>query len=323
MSNVRTAEYVMAGHPDKICDAISDRILDAIVAQDDNARVAIETMGGHGKICIFGEVKTFARVDYVECAKEVLRGLGLNTDYEFIINVAEQSPDIALGVDAGGAGDQGVCVGYYTAETPEGLPLPFAYAKRICEKLNIIGKEFGLGPDGKSQVTVEDVTGQRVASSEKRVDGERGTETKPTIIVVSVQHKENVSVEEVRMLVTEKVLVPLFGDLAGVKLYINQTGRFVVGGFDADTGLTGRKIVVDAYGPEVPVGGGCFSGKDRTKMDRTGAVVARKMAEEKVKADNLKWAKVTLAYCIGVKEPVMVKVEIRCTDSVVKSTIKL
>jgi S-adenosylmethionine synthetase len=289
MTNVRTAEYVMAGHPDKICDAISDKILDTIVAQDDNARVAIETMGGHGKICIFGEVKTNARVDYALIAKEVLRGLGLNTDYEFIINVAEQSPDIAQGVDTGGAGDQGICVGYYTTETPEGLPLPFAYAKRICEKLNIIGKEFGLGPDGKAQVTVED--------------------DKPTIIVVSVQHKENVSVEEVRKLVTEKVLVPLFGDLAEVKLYINQTGRFVVGGFDADTGLTGRKIVVDAYGPEVPVGGGCFSGKDRTKMDRTGAVIARELAEKEVKEKGLKWARVTLAYVIGVSGPIMTTVE--------------
>lgn len=290
MSNVRTAEYVMAGHPDKICDAISDKILDTIVAQDDNARVAIETMGGHGKICIFGEVKTFARVDYAECAKEVLRGLGLNTNYEFIVNVAEQSLDIAQGVDTGGAGDQGVCVGYYTTETPEGLPLPFAYAKRICEKLNEIGKDFGLGPDGKAQVTVEDDV--------------------PTIIVVSVQHREDISVEDVRKIVTEKVLVPLFGDLAGVKLYINQTGRFVVGGFDADTGLTGRKIVVDAYGPEVPVGGGCFSGKDRTKMDRTGAVIARDMAEREVKEKGSKWAKVTLAYCIGVEGPVMTKVEV-------------
>jgi len=289
MGNIRTAEYVMQGHPDKICDAISDKILDYIVAQDDNARVAIETMGGHGKICIFGEVKTFVRIDYVALAKEVLQELGLSTNYEFIINVVEQSPDIAQGVDTGGAGDQGICVGYYTTETPEGLPLPFAYAKRICEKLNTIGREFGLGPDGKAQVTAED--------------------DKPTIIVVSVQHREDMSVEKVRDIVKQEVLVPLFGDLAGMKLYINQTGRFVVGGFDADTGLTGRKIVVDAYGPEVPVGGGCFSGKDRTKMDRTGAVIAREMAEKEVEEKNLKWAKVTLAYCIGVKEPIMIEKE--------------
>lgn len=303
---MRTAEYVMAGHPDKICDAISDRILNAIVAQDAGARVAIETMGGHGKICIFGEVRTDAKVDYAKCARGVLRGLGLNTNYEFVINVAEQSPDIALGVDTGGAGDQGICVGYYTTETPEGLPLPFAYAKRICEKLFEIGPKFGLGPDGKAQVTLDD-------------------NDKPTIIVVSVQHKEFVAVDEVREIVRREVLEPMFGDLANVKLYINQTGRFVLGSFDADTGLTGRKIVVDAYGPEVPVGGGAFSGKDRTKMDRTGAVIARQMAEEEVrsmlrqsyagrvsdKAQSVPrmWAKVTLAYAIGVREPIMIETE--------------
>jgi len=286
---MRTAEYVMPGHPDKICDAISDKILDAIVAQDENARVAIETMGGHGKICIFGEVKTSAEVDYVKLAKEVLHGLGLPTDYEFIINVAEQSPDIAQGVDTGGAGDQGIMVGYYTKETPEGLPLPFALSKRICEKLFAIGPKFGLGPDGKAQVTVEN--------------------DKPTVIVVSVQHQEKVSVEEVRKIVKREVLEPIFGGLSDVKLFINQTGRFVIGGFDADTGLTGRKIVVDAYGPEVPVGGGAFSGKDKTKMDRTGAILAREMARKIVEEEKADWAKVTLAYAIGVRDPIMVNVE--------------
>ncbi len=234
-------------------------------------------------------MKTFVKVDYAAIAREVLQGLGLSTDYEFIINVSKQSPDIAIGVDSGGAEDQGICVGYYTTETPEGLPLPFAYAKRICDRLFSIGREFGLGPDGKAQVTVED--------------------DKPTIIVVSIQHKEDMSVERVREIVIQEVLVPLFGSLEGITLYINQTGRFVLGGFDVDTGLTGRKIVVDAYGPEIPVGGGAFSGKDRTKMDRTGAVIAREMAKREVEKKNLKWAKVSLAYAIGVEGPVMTKIE--------------
>lgn len=280
----------MRGHPDKICDQISDAVLDEFLMQDPDSRVAIETMGGKGKIFITGEVTSRGVVDYEKIVRRVQADVGFGGEYEVVVNVSKQSPDISRGVDNGGAGDQGVMIGYATKETAEMLPLPFEKAKSICVKLFEIGRETGLGPDGKAQVTVDD-------------DG------KPVKIVVSVQHPESMSVEEVRQVVLERVLTPLFGDLEGVDLFINATGKFVIGGFEGDAGLTGRKIVVDAYGPEINVGGGAFSGKDPSKVDRSAAYMARYLAKWLVANYNLPEAKVSLAYSIGIAEPMMVDVE--------------
>jgi len=287
---MRTAECVMPGHPDKICDQIADAILDEFLKQDPDSRVAIEVLGGHGKIFIVGEVTSHGIVDYVMVAHQVLTGLRVPGVYEVVTNVVKQSPDIALGVDSGGAGDQGVMVGYATTETLEMLPLPFVYARRITHKLFELGPELNLGPDGKAQVTLDD-------------------SNQPAEIVVSVQHPEAMSIDTVREIVKSKILGPLFGDLSKIELFINATGRFVVGGFDGDAGLTGRKLVVDAYGPEINVGGGAFSGKDPSKVDRSAAYMARYLAKWLVRRHQLPWARVTLAYSIGVAKPLMVKVE--------------
>ncbi|MBN2585178.1 methionine adenosyltransferase [Patescibacteria group bacterium] len=291
---MRTAECVMPGHPDKICDQIADAILDEFLKQDPNSRVAIEVLGGHGQIFIIGEVTSAGTVNYEVIARQVLSELGVRGDYQFAINVVKQSPDIAQGVDSGGAGDQGVMVGYATSETPEMLPLPFALARRITHKLFELGPELHLGPDGKAQVTVDD-------------------SGRPTKIVVSVQHPETMTIETARALIKNKILEPLFGNLANIELFINATGRFVVGGFDGDAGVTGRKLVVDAYGPEINVGGGAFSGKDATKVDRSAAYMARYLAKKLIKEKQVSWAKVTLAYSIGVAEPLMVKTEPEAT----------
>jgi S-adenosylmethionine synthetase len=287
---MRTAECVMPGHPDKICDQIADAILDEFLKQDPNSRVAIEVLGGHGKIFIVGEVTSSGEVDYAVVVHRVMNGLHIPGVYEVTANVVKQSSDIAMGVDSGGAGDQGVMIGYATNETLEMLPLPFALTRRITHKLFELGEDLKLGPDGKAQVTVDD-------------------EGKPIKIVVSVQHPESMPVEQARELIKHKILEPLFGDLTNIELFINATGRFVVGGFDGDAGLTGRKLVVDAYGPEVNVGGGAFSGKDATKVDRSAAYMARYLAKWLVKYQRTKWAKVTIAYSIGVAEPLMVKTE--------------
>lgn len=283
-----TVESVTSGHPDKVCDQISDAILDACLAQDPRSRVAVETFGGHGVILACGEVTTRARVDYAAVAREVYRDIGYEARPMVLVNVVSQSPDIAQGVDTGGAGDQGIMYGFATDETPELMPrgvvLAHALTRRL-EELRRNGEVAWLRPDGKAQVTMQ--------------DGEVAT------VLVSTQHAEAVGQEEIRRTVVEKVVEVIDG-IEGVEVLVNPTGKFVLGGFDADTGLTGRKIMVDTYGGLAPHGGGAFSGKDATKVDRSAAYMSRFVARHIVASGHAKACLVSVAYAIGRAEPVMV-----------------
>lgn len=285
-----TVESVTSGHPDKVCDQISDAILDACLAQDPKSRVAVESFGGHGLVVVGGEVTTNAKVDYEAVAKKVYKDIGYDQELKFIINIVEQSPDIAQGVDVGGAGDQGIMYGYATDETPEFLPDSIvkvhALAKRL-EDLRKKGEVKWIKPDGKTQITV--------------IDGVIKT------VLISTQHDENVSNEEIRETLIEKLIKPIIGDISGIEILINPTGKFAQGGFEADTGLTGRKIMVDTYCGLISHGGGCFSGKDPTKVDRSAAYMARFVAKNLVANGFAKQCLVSVAYAIGRAEPLMVE----------------
>lgn len=270
---MRTAESVSPMHPDKICDRISDAVLDACLAQDPNSRVAIETMGGHGIITITGELTTKAIVDIREIAKSIV-----GDKYGVQVNVVQQSPEIAQGVDIGGAGDQGIMIGYATSETPEMLPLEVVLSRSLCRFV------YDLYPyDGKTQVTVDD----------------SGTIPRVASIVCSWQ---NVEQEDLSILVRQwSNHVNINKDF---KLHANPAGDWNIGGFEADTGLTGRKLAVDNYGPTVPIGGGAFSGKDPSKVDRSAAYIARRIAVDYLKRRNANEVYVRLAYAIGYDQPV-------------------
>lgn len=261
---IKTCEFVSPLHPDKICDFIADSILDAYLEGDKNSRVATEVMGGHNLITINGEVTSTSTPDL----EKIVKGI-VGESYKVIINIVQQSPEIAQGVDTGGAGDQGIMKGYATNETPEFLPLEYTLARNLCQKV------FEVYPyDGKTQVTIEDGV--------------------VTTVVASFQNAKNAE------------LLPLVKSIINAKEYlINPAGEWNQGGFDADTGLSGRKLIIDNYGPEVPIGGGSFSGKDYTKVDRSGAYMARKIAVEILKARGAKEVFVKLAYAIGKAEPVM------------------
>lgn len=287
---MRTAEAVSKGHPDKIADQISDAILDDILTQDPDARVAIETMGGHGIITITGELTTKAYCYMDRIAKKVYKDLGYTDDIGVQVNVVSQSPDIAQGVDTGGAGDQGIMVGYACNENEAMIPQELYLARKILKEVLALG----YGPDGKSQVTLDD-------------------EGKISRLVVSVQHKENEDIDDILHDVCS--IIPESSMVEGCEIIVNGTGKFVQGGFDADTGLTGRKIVNDAYGPQVPVGGGAFSGKDPSKVDRSAAYMARKIACDYVRNGALE-ATVKIAYSIGVAKPLMATVEYTKTQGV-------
>ena len=317
-----TSESVTEGHPDKICDKISDSILDAILAQDPNSRVACETFATTGIISIMGEVTTNANIDVAEIARETVREIGYdNAEYGFDCNTCavisslhKQSPDIALGVDrcaeakAGeqsdgldtGAGDQGLMFGYACDETKELMPLPISLSHKLALRLTEVRKNgmlTYLRPDGKTQVTIEYVDG--VPS---RVDA----------VVVSSQHSADVALEQIREDVIKNVIIPIIpAEMmdADTKIFVNPTGRFVVGGPMGDTGLTGRKIIVDTYGGYSRHGGGAFSGKDPTKVDRSASYAARYMAKNIVAAGLAKKCEVQLAYAIGVAKPVSVMVD--------------
>lgn len=286
---VYTVESVTSGHPDKVCDQISDAILDACLAQDKNSRVAVESFGGHGLVVIGGEVTTTAKVDYEKVAREVYKNIGYEQELKFIINIVEQSPDIAMGVDTGGAGDQGIMYGFATTETPEFLPYAVvkvhALAKGL-EDLRKSGEIKWLKPDGKTQITMND--------------------GKIENILVSTQHSPEASQEEIKKTLIEKLIAPIMGDISGVEILVNPTGRFVQGGFEADTGLTGRKIMVDTYCGLIPHGGGCFSGKDPSKVDRSAAYMARFAAKNIVANGYAKQCLVSVAYAIGRVEPLMI-----------------
>ena len=290
---IYTVESVTSGHPDKVCDQISDAILDACLEQDPMSRVAMEAFGGHGLLIVGGEVTTKAQVDFEKVARDVYREIGYTEDIKVIVNVVQQSPDIAQGVDTGGAGDQGIMYGFATAETPEFLPKGIVLVHQLTkglENLRKSGEIKWLGPDGKAQVTIDGASGEKIST-----------------ILVSTQHKENVDQEEIRKTLIEKLIEPLVGDVSQIEILINPTGKFVVGGFEADTGLTGRKIMVDTYGGLIPHGGGCFSGKDPTKVDRSAAYMARYVAKTIVSEGKAKECLVSVAYAIGRAEPLMVE----------------
>ncbi|HTE48679.1 MAG TPA: methionine adenosyltransferase [Candidatus Paceibacterota bacterium] len=291
-NNNYTVESVTSGHPDKVCDQISDAILDAYLTLDPKSRVAVETFGGHGTLLIGGEVTSKGNVDYVEIAKKVYRDIGYPDQLKISANIVKQSPDIAMGVDTGGAGDQGIMYGYASDETPEMLPKGVVLAHKLAKRLQEMrekGKIKWLRPDGKTQVTFK--------------DGKLET------VLVSTQHTKGVKLDEVKKVITEKIIWPLLSkdEKKNVKILVNPTGQFIQGGFEADTGLTGRKIMVDTYGGLIPHGGGCFSGKDSTKVDRCAAYMCRYVAKNLVAAGFGKEALVSVAYAIGMAEPLMIE----------------
>jgi len=315
-----TSESVTEGHPDKIADQISDAVLDEVMRQDPKGRVACETLVTTGLVVVAGEITTSAHVNYDEIARETVRQVGYdNAQYGFdadtcavICTVKRQSPDIAMGVDTGGAGDQGLMFGYACNETEELMPMPIQLAHRLTQRLSEVRKNKKvpfLRPDGKSQVTVEYRDGQPY-----RVD----------CVVISTQHSDEVSNEELRSAIMEHVIKPIVPANmldANTKFHINPTGRFVIGGPMGDAGLTGRKIIVDTYGGYSRHGGGAFSGKDPSKVDRSACYMARYIAKNVVAAGLASRAEVQLAYAIGVAEPVSVMVDTFGTGTIPEEKI--
>jgi S-adenosylmethionine synthetase len=323
-----TSESVTEGHPDKVADAISDSILDSIMAQDTNCRVACETLVTTGLAFISGEITTDCYVDMPQIVRETIRDIGYSSsqmgfDHQtcsVITSIDRQSPDIAQGVNEGeglykdqGAGDQGLMFGFASNETPELMPMPITYAHKLCRRLTTVRKNGSLDflrPDGKSQVTIEYENG-----SPKRVDA----------VVVSAQHKDDVAYEDLKEAIIEEVIkkvIPADMTDGDTRYFINPTGRFVVGGPMGDCGLTGRKIIVDTYGGQGSHGGGCFSGKDPSKVDRSASYMGRHIAKNIVAAGVAKKCEIQIAYAIGVAQPVSVMVDLMGTGVVPKQRIE-
>ena len=302
-----TSESVTEGHPDKICDQISDAVLDAVIANDKSGRVACEALVKDQFVCVAGEITTRVEPDYEKVVRETVRSIGYTDPAcgftadgcEVVPKVRAQSPDIAMGVDTGGAGDQGLMFGYACNETDELMPFPITMAHRLCQRLAEVrhkGIVNFVRPDGKSQVTVE---------------YENGAPRRVEAVVVSTQHTPEVQQETLREAVMECVIKPVIPAHmldSNTKFHINPTGRFEIGGPVGDSGLTGRKIIVDTYGGSAHHGGGAFSGKDPSKVDRSAAYMARYIAKNVVAAGLASHAEVQLAYAIGVAEPVSVMV---------------
>ena len=323
-----TSESVTEGHPDKVADAISDSILDNIMAQDKSCRVACETLVTTGLAFIAGEITTQCYVDMPQIVRDTIRDIGYSSsrmgfDYQtcsVITSIDHQSSDISQGVTAGeglykdqGAGDQGLMFGFASDETPELMPMPITYAHKLCRRLTTVRKNGSLDflrPDGKSQVTIEYENG-----TPKRVDA----------VVVSAQHKDDATYEDLREALIEEVIkkvIPQDMTDGDTRYFINPTGRFVIGGPMGDCGLTGRKIIVDTYGGQGSHGGGCFSGKDPSKVDRSASYMGRHIAKNIVAAGVAKKCEIQIAYAIGVAEPVSVMVDLMGTGAIPKQRIE-
>ena len=319
MKSYFTSESVTKGHPDKVADQISDAILDALLLSDPYSRSAVETTVEEGRCHIMGEVTTKADVDFESVARRTIRDigytsplLGFSDQSEISVSIHAQSPDIAMGVDSLGAGDQGMMFGYATDETEGLMPLSLMLSRSLSDRLTYL-REKGecpwMRPDGKSQITLLYENGRI-----KAID----------TVVVSVHHREDIELQDLRREVMEKVILPVLPSSllsSRTRYFINPTGRFVLGGPAADTGLTGRKIIVDTYGGHAHHGGGAFSGKDSTKVDRSASYAARYIASTIVSAHAAKKAQVQLAYAIGVKEPVSIHVDTFGTSSLDEEVI--
>jgi S-adenosylmethionine synthetase len=323
-----TSESVTEGHPDKVADAISDSVLDAIIGQDKNCRVACETLVTTGLAFISGEITTDCYVDMPQIVRNTIRDIGYCSSQmgfdcqtcSVITSIDRQSPDIAQGVNTGeglykeqGAGDQGLMFGFATDETPELMPMPISYAHKLCQRLAVVRKNGALDflrPDGKSQVTIEYENG-----TPKRVD----------TVVLSAQHKPDVSHDDLKEAIIEEVIkkvIPQEMTDGDTRYYINPTGRFVIGGPMGDCGVTGRKIIVDTYGGQGSHGGGCFSGKDPSKVDRSASYMGRYIAKNIVAAGLAKKCEIQVAYAIGVAEPVSVMVDLMGTGAIPKTRVQ-
>lgn len=304
-----TSESVTEGHPDKVCDQIGDAILDDILAQDPNARVACEVCATTGLVLVMGEITTTGYCDVQKIVRKTVEEIGYNRgkfgfdaeNLAVLVSLNEQSPDIALGVDADGAGDQGMMFGYACRETKEYMPLPITLAHKLARRLAAIRKDGShkeLRPDGKTQVSVE--------------YDENGKPLRIDTIVVSTQHDEEVSQEYLREMIIKDVITPIIPKELmdeNTKIFVNPTGRFVVGGPKGDSGLTGRKIIVDTYGGYAPHGGGSFSGKDPTKVDRSASYMARYVAKNMVAAGFADRMQIQLSYAIGVAKPISICID--------------